>query len=108
MPLEKLTLKLTDAYEAVRPCPTNINNHRPEPNAFQSRDGRMFGDLGRYFRSRISDILTGIRAPAAASTNWPSIVEFRPGFRQLPLLKFCDPNKGGTCYYRQESETGND
>jgi hypothetical protein len=45
--------------------------------------------------ARISKVLRGIRAPAAASTNWPSIVQLREDER----LKLYGPNEGGICRY---------
>jgi hypothetical protein len=52
------------------------------------------GRYDRLLRAEITDGLLGIRAPAAAATNWPSIV--RPD--GSPLKKFHDPDKGICCY----------
>jgi hypothetical protein len=53
--------------------------------------------------TRFSEVLLGIRAPVAASTNWPPIVECDL-WNTSQLLKFCDPNKGGTCQYRKRDK----
>jgi hypothetical protein len=62
----------------------------------------------KAFGSRITKVLLGIQVPAAASMNWPSTVQseynselFDDEPFQLPLVKFHDPNEGGTCYYRR-------
>jgi hypothetical protein len=51
--------------------------------------------------ARISNVLLGMRAPAAASTNWPSIVYSSDSLYEdmLAFLKCRDPNQGGTCHY---------
>jgi hypothetical protein len=54
---------------------------------------------GERLRTRINEVLLGIRAPTAKSTNWPSVVQ--TDLPSMPLLqKFCDPNEGGICHYR--------
>ena len=51
-------------------------------------------------RTRIYEVLLGIRAPAAASTNWPSTVEL---FGRPSLLKSYNlsESEGDDCYYQQ-------
>jgi hypothetical protein len=58
-------------------------------------------------RARIKDVLLGMRAPAAASTNWPSIVYSSDSLYDdmLAFLKCRDPNQGGTCHYRNVWES---
>jgi hypothetical protein len=53
-------------------------------------------------RIRINEVLLGMRAPAAASTNWPSVVQSI----HLRLLKYRDPSEGGICRYRNETPNG--
>jgi hypothetical protein len=56
-----------------------------------------------YLETRICDILQGIRAPAAASTDWPPVVQCGRG--KLPLLKSCDSIEGDVCCYQYEPLT---
>jgi len=93
--LEKLTLNPTQKATA-RATDIHHLDHgtRPKgsPQLYQAME-RM-----RHIRTRIDAVLLGMRAPGAASTNWPSVVlaDF------LPLWKFSDPHENGTWRYQRE------
>jgi hypothetical protein len=59
----------------------------------------------RYGRlkTRIREVILGMRAPAVASIHWPSIVDAKYCGEAL-LLKFCDPSEGGIGCYGKEDE----
>jgi hypothetical protein len=99
MPLEKLGLAVTD-----------LATDRAEYIGHLDRGTRRSVGLSYYgagarrdrLLTRISEVLLGMRAPEAASTNWPSIVHL-PDKCYNPLLAKCrDPNEGGICHYRKE------
>jgi hypothetical protein len=80
MPLDKLQL--------------NISSRRAEHINQLNRPRDKIVEKNRIIAS-ISKVLRGIRAPAAASTNWPSIVLLS----ECERLKLYGPNEGGICRY---------
>jgi hypothetical protein len=108
VPLEKLRLLPTNpATHRAKDIDHLNRNARMKCSALKSeadRCGHIILERRDKLRTRISEVLLGIRAPAATSTNWPLIVQ--TDVYSMPLLeKFCDPNEGGMCHYNGEKET---
>ncbi|KAN0072932.1 hypothetical protein V8E54_009046 [Elaphomyces granulatus] len=101
MPLEKLRLMVA-----------GLATRRAEDIDHLNRNARILSSPQVYrevivrdkrIRTRINEVLLGIRAPAAKSRNWPLVVQ--TNLPIMPLLqKFCDPNEGGICHYRNGKE----
>lgn len=95
MPLEKLQL-----------LPTSLATHRaesidhylnPDDDGIEAWYRRTIARRN-HLQTRVTEVLLGIRAPAATSMNWPSIVD--ANFQRL--VKFYDPNDGGIYHYKRK------
>ena len=97
MSLEKLNLLFArpPSYRAEDIDDLNIRPRR--------RTGVL--EQRRKLRDHISEVVLGVRAPAAAAKNWPNMVDI--GMFYPPPLKVCAPNEGGMCHYERKSATSN-
>jgi hypothetical protein len=94
MPLERLTLMVTNVATSRDDDIYCLNRSIGPTSSYQQY---KIIERRKYLRIRISEVLLGIRAPAAASTNWPSVVQSKLPHLSPPLLKFYE---GGICHYQ--------
>jgi hypothetical protein len=101
MPLEKLRLMVAGLATRRAEVIDHLNR-----NARILSCPRVYREVivrDKRIRTRINEVLLGIRVPAAKSTNWPSVVQ--TDLSSMPLLKkSCDLNEGGICHYRNGKE----